>query len=44
MHFYFVININKIADLSINFEFDHIFKSSYNKKNTRVNKSLLLIV
>lgn len=39
-----MIIINKITYLDINFELNHSLKSSYNKKNTTIDRSLLLVI
>lgn len=41
--FYFIIDINKIANLSINFRFNHGLLNLLNRKNARVSTSLLSI-
>lgn len=44
MYFYLVIGINKITNLKNNFKCNHVFQGLYNRKNTKVNKSLLPII
>lgn len=41
MHFYSLININKITDLNIDFGLNYAI---YNRENARVGKSLLLVI
>lgn len=44
MYFNFIIVVNKIADLNINFKVNHTFQSLYNRENIRVDRSLLLVI
>lgn len=44
MHFCFLININKITDLSIDFGLNYTFQGTYNRENARIGKSLLLVI
>lgn len=44
MHFYFLININKITDLNIDFGLNYAFQGIYNRENVRVGKNLLLVI
>lgn len=44
MHFCFLININKITDLNIDFGLNYTFQGIYNRENTRISKSLLLVI
>lgn len=44
MHFYSLININKITDLNIDFGLNYAFQGIYNEENARIGKSLLLVI
>lgn len=43
MHFCFMIVVNKTANQNIYFGLNLIFQGSYNRKNARIDKSLLPI-
>lgn len=43
IYYYFIICVNKIAHLNIDFKLNYELLSLYNRKNTRIGKILLSI-